>query len=324
MSYPEYDIDIDETVEDFTDDYEYQAYPSEKAQQQQYYGGELGAYGADPALGVSAEKMRIQELETQYGQVIEKYKAAMVEVNQFKNRKATEEEATNAKVKQLEERVTLIKNKAKEKIAEQDQVISEQNEKIGKYEEMLALLEMNCKQAILKFNEAQAEVTKREEMFQQHLAFKNRYDYTVSYLEEKSRKIQEDYKKIIQNLQEELAKQSGRKGLMKEITSKVGGASLADNRSRSSSPSCKSETSPPKRFKPEPLPTQLVTQTTLDLENTTESPADTSNNEQSESILEENVEEKLPKLRDVKITLAEAMDEFDNIDVKEETAKDHA
>ena len=38
MSYPEYDIDIDETVEDFTDDYEYQAYPSEKAQQQQYYG----------------------------------------------------------------------------------------------------------------------------------------------------------------------------------------------------------------------------------------------------------------------------------------------
>ena len=71
---------------------------------------------------------------------------------------------------------------------------------------MLALLEMNCKQAILKFNEAQAEVTKREEMFQQHLAFKNRYDYTVSYLEEKSRKIQEDYKKIIQNMQEELAK----------------------------------------------------------------------------------------------------------------------
>ena len=163
MSYPEYDIDIDETVEDFTDDYEYQAYPSEKAQQQQYYGGELGAYGADPALGVSADKMRIQELETQYGQVIEKYKAAMVEVNQFKNRKATEEEATNAKVKQLEERVTLIKNKAKEKIAEQDQVISEQNEKIGKYEEMLALLEMNCKQAILKFNGAQAEVTKREQ-----------------------------------------------------------------------------------------------------------------------------------------------------------------
>jgi len=333
MSYPEYDIDIDETVEDFTDDYEYQAYPSEKAQQQQqYYGGELGSYGVDPALGVSADKMRIQELETQYGQVIEKYKAAMVEVNQFKNRKATEEEATNAKVKQLEERVTLIKNKAKEKIAEQDQVISEQNEKIGKYEEMLALLEMNCKQAILKFNEAQAEVTKREEMFQQHLAFKNRYDYTVSYLEEKSRKIQEDYKKIIQNMQEEFAKQSGRKGgeeLMKEITSKVGGASLpgpADNRSRrGSSPRPSSETSPPKRLKPEPLPTRLAIHTTLDLENSTESPADTSNSEQSEeSKLEEKVEEKLPKLRDVKITLAEAMDEFENIDVKEGTAKDHA
>ena len=65
---------------------------------------------------------------------------------------------------------------------------------------------MNSKQAILKFTEAQAEVTKREEMFQQHLAFKNRYNYTVSYLEEKSWKIQEDYKKIIQNMQEELAK----------------------------------------------------------------------------------------------------------------------
>merc|ERR1712202_96646 len=111
---------------------------------------------------------------------------------------------TDERVNQLEERVKLIKTKAKEKIAEKDDLIAEQNEKLAKFEEMLGLLEVNCKQAVVKYNEAQVELAKKEETLQQHLSFKNRYDYKVNFLDEKCRKIKNEYEAKFRVMEEKL------------------------------------------------------------------------------------------------------------------------
>merc|ERR1712129_638693 len=100
--------------------------------------------------------------------------------------------------------VALIKTKAKERIAEKDSTIEEQNEKLKKFEEILALLEVNCKQAVVKYNDAQVELAKKEETLQQHLSFKNRYDYKVNFLDEKCRKQKNEYEIKIRKLEEKL------------------------------------------------------------------------------------------------------------------------
>merc|ERR1712096_408648 len=131
-------------------------------------------------------QQQIYALESKYTAGKSKYKEAKEEINQLKRKRETEPVASNTdeRVKQLEERVMLIKTKAKEKISEKDVIIAEQNDKLAKFEEMLGLLEVNCKQAVVKYNEAQVELAKKEETLQQHLSFKNRYDYKVNFLEE--------------------------------------------------------------------------------------------------------------------------------------------
>merc|ERR1712096_579194 len=111
---------------------------------------------------------------------------------------------TDEMVKQLEERVMLIKTKAKEKISEKDEIIAERNEKLAKFEEMLGLLEVNCKQAVVKYHGAQVELAKKEETLQQHLSFKNRYDYKVNFLDEKCRKIKNEYDVKLKKMEERL------------------------------------------------------------------------------------------------------------------------
>merc|ERR1711983_727234 len=81
----------------------------------------------------------------------------------------------------------------------------EQNEKLKKFEDILALLEVNCKQAVVKYNDAQVELAKKEETLQLHLSFKNRYDYKVNFLDEKCRKIQHDYEIKIRKMEERFA-----------------------------------------------------------------------------------------------------------------------
>merc|ERR1719466_245351 len=141
----------------------------------------------DDASNVGDYQQQIYALESKYTAVKSKYNEAKQEINQLKRKRETEPVASNTdeRVKQLEERVMLIKTKAKEKISEKDDIIAEQNEKLAKFEEMLGLLEVNCKQAVVKYNEAQVELAKKEETLQQHLSFKNRYDYMVNFLDEK-------------------------------------------------------------------------------------------------------------------------------------------
>merc|ERR1719508_252462 len=76
-------------------------------------------------------QQQINALESKYTAVKSKYKEAKQEINQLKRKRETEPVASNTdeRVKQLEERVMLIKTKAKEKIAEKDDIIAEQNEK---------------------------------------------------------------------------------------------------------------------------------------------------------------------------------------------------
>merc|ERR1719186_425079 len=133
----------------------------------------------DDGSNVGDYQQQIYALESKYTAVKSKYREAKQEINQLKRKRETEPVASNTdeRVKQLEERVMLIKTKAKEKIAEKDYIITEQNEKLAKFEEMLGLLEVICKQAVVKYNEAQVELAKKEETLQQHLSFKNRYDY---------------------------------------------------------------------------------------------------------------------------------------------------
>merc|ERR1712096_50443 len=151
-------------------------------------------------------RQQIYALESKYTAVKSKYKEAKQEINQLKRKRETKPVASNTDemVKQLEERVMLIKTKAKEKISEKDVIIAEQNDKLAKFEEMLGLLEVNCKQAVVKYNEAQVELAKKEETLQQHLSFKNRYDYKVNFLDEKCRKIKNEYEAKIKKMEDKL------------------------------------------------------------------------------------------------------------------------
>merc|ERR1712183_412559 len=160
----------------------------------------------DDVSNVGDYQQQIYALESKYTAVKSKYNEAKQEINQLKRKRETEPVASNTdeRVKQLEERVMLIKTKAKEKIAEKDDIIAEQNEKLAKFEEMLGLLEVNCKQAVVKYNEAQVELAKKEETLQQHLSFKNRYDYKVNFLDEKCRKIKNEYEAKLKKMEENL------------------------------------------------------------------------------------------------------------------------
>merc|ERR1712098_737572 len=72
------------------------------------------------------------------------------------------------------------------------------------YEEMLAMLEVNCKEAVVKFNDFQEQLAQKEEMIQKHAIFKNRYDYNVNFLTEKCQFITDQYEKRIQDLENRL------------------------------------------------------------------------------------------------------------------------
>merc|ERR1739838_444323 len=149
------------------------------------------------------EAKKMSGMESQLKEAMQRYSEAQAEIGRLKTRK-TEEGGAREKIKQLEERVTLIKNKAKEKIEEKDAMIVELNGKIKNYEEMLAMLEVNCKEAVVKFNGFQQELVKKEEIIQNHVSFKNRYDYTINYLTEKCQFITDNYEKKLKALEEKL------------------------------------------------------------------------------------------------------------------------
>ena len=148
----------------------------------------------------AADEKKIFELQTNCQEVTKRLNEAKQEIMRLKNRKS-DDTGAREKIKQLEERVTLIKTKAKEKIEEKDGIIAELNTKMKNYEEMLAMLEVNCKEAVVKFNDFQTEIARKEEIIQQHNAFKNRFEYTVNYLTEKCQFITDSYEKKIRALQ---------------------------------------------------------------------------------------------------------------------------
>ena len=149
------------------------------------------------------EAKKMSGMEAQLKEAMQRYTEAQAEIGRLKTRK-TEEGGAREKIKQLEDRVTLIKTKAKEKIEEKDAVIVDLNGKIKNYEEMLAMLEVNCKEAVVKFNDFQQELVKKEEIIQNHISFKNRYDYTINYLTEKCQFITDNYEKKLKALEEKL------------------------------------------------------------------------------------------------------------------------
>ena len=151
----------------------------------------------------SQDAKKMSGMEAQLKEAMQRYTEAQAEIGRLKTRK-TEEGGAREKIKQLEDRVTLIKTKAKEKIEEKDAVIVDLNGKIKNYEEMLAMLEVNCKEAVVKFNDFQQELVKKEEIIQNHVSFKNRYDYTINYLTEKCQFITDNYEKKLKALEEKL------------------------------------------------------------------------------------------------------------------------
>ena len=119
-----------------------QQHHQQQAQQQQ----RLKSFYENKA---AQDEKKILELDAQYRNVMEKYQASCKEIEILKSRKVKQEAGDDTgareKIKQLEDRVTLIKTKAKERIDENDATIKELNGKIKNYEEMLAMLEVNCK-----------------------------------------------------------------------------------------------------------------------------------------------------------------------------------
>merc|ERR1712043_118267 len=120
------------------------------------------------------DEMKIVSLEIQYKDLLTKHNSLAEQFSLVKDNRPTSERDS---VKQLQERVLLIKEKAKEKLTEKDETISELNEKIKNYEETLSV----------------AEIT-----------FKNRYDYTINYLNEKCQKVSDTYQRRIKELEEKL------------------------------------------------------------------------------------------------------------------------
>jgi len=170
-------------------------------QQQQQKQKELQAYYENKA---AADEKRILKLEAQYAEAKKRFNDARQEIATLKNRKTDDGGNARDKIKALEERVALIKTKAKEKIDEKEGMITELNGKIKNYEEMLAMLEVNCKEAVVKFNDFQEQLAQKEEVIQKHAIFKNRYDYTVNFLTEKCQFITDQYEKRIRDLENKL------------------------------------------------------------------------------------------------------------------------
>ena len=151
----------------------------------------------------AADEKKIFELTTNCQEVTKRLNEARQEIKQLKSRQS-EDTGSRDKIKQLEERVSLIKTKAKEKIEEKDGIIEELNTKMKNYEEMLAMLEVNCKEAVVKFNDFQQEIAKKEEIIQQQNAFKFRQEYTVNYLTEKCQYLSDTYEKKIRALESKI------------------------------------------------------------------------------------------------------------------------
>lgn len=152
----------------------------------------------------AADEMKIVSLETQYQELLSKHTALSQQFSLVKEKNTTSERDT---IKQLQERVLLIKEKAKEKLTEKDEAISDLNEKIKNYEEMLNVVEVNCKKAVVRLTEFQQEIAKKDEQLQEHLTFKNRYDYTINYLTEKCQKVSNSYQRRVKELEEKLRAQ---------------------------------------------------------------------------------------------------------------------
>merc|ERR1712025_260118 len=221
------DYEFDENVEDYSDDVDYEADEAEQettAHVNKKFKSENTERLLDTSVENSSESgsnsaaaetkddkkdvgVYASLLETKYSDIKTKYEEAQKEIADLKRKKDAAPIMINPdeRVKQLEDRVVLIKTKAKEKIAEKDAIIEEQNEKLKKFEDILALLEVNCKQAVVKYNDAQVELAKKEETLQLHLSFKNRYDYKVNFLDEKCRKMQHDYEIKIRKMEERFA-----------------------------------------------------------------------------------------------------------------------
>ena len=225
----EYALDEDVEIEEEDYDYEYdqpdvkqevevEALPQQQ-QQQQYHLQQQQQYHLQQQQQViqqqeqqlktyyeskaAADGQKILELQTNYEEATKRLSAAEQEITSLKNRKSKNNVARE-EIKKLEERVELIKSKAKEKIEEKDGIIGELSTKLKNYEEMLAVLEVQCKEAVVKFNAFQQEIAKKEEVILRQNAFKNRYDFTVNYLTEKCQYITDQYELRIKALEAKL------------------------------------------------------------------------------------------------------------------------
>jgi len=228
------DYEFDENVEDYSDDVDYEAEEVEQdivAHANKKFRPENTEKLLDTSFESSEQKrgsvvadikddkkdvgVYASLLETKYSDIKTKFEEAQREIAELKKKKDAPPIMINPdeRVKQLEDRVVLIKTKAKERIAEKDAIIEEQNEKLKKFEDILALLEVNCKQAVVKYNDAQVELAKKEEALQLHVSFKNRYDYKVNFLDEKCRKMQHDYENKIRKMEERFAAGGGSKSI---------------------------------------------------------------------------------------------------------------
>merc|ERR1712150_45201 len=190
----EYELDENIEIEDFGDVEEFFEDPAiqfMKTKQEPEY----------QQSSQQIQEMKIALLETQYKDLLTKHNSLAEQYSLVKDNRPTSERDS---VKQLQERVLLIKEKAKEKLCEKDETISELNEKIKNYEEMLNVVEVNCKKAVLKLTEFQQEIAKKDEQLQEHFSFKNRYDYTINFLNEKCQKVSDTYQRRIKELEEKL------------------------------------------------------------------------------------------------------------------------
>merc|ERR1719186_785970 len=272
-------------------------------------------------------QQQIDALESKYTAVKSKYKEAKQEINKLKRKRETEPVASNTdeRVNQLEERVKLIKTKAKEKIAEKDDIIAEQNEKLAKFEEMLGLLEVNCKQAVVKYNEAQVELAKKEETLQQHLSFKNRCDYKVNFLDEKCRKIKNEYEAKLKVMDEKLTiknPDSSKQEIKEEHKLKI--SKVAEPKVEKVVGQKKPSTLRIEKVDPEKKQPKLKNGLTIK-EVKAESKSQKEETKELSDEIEESAKEDpkqmMTNLPGVKITLTEAIDELDQIvDTEEQGA----
>ena len=357
------DFDFDESVEDYSDDYDYEGDEMEqditahKDKKLKADHKEPGGDLLDSSLDASVKNSTIEGpvkdekndmgvyaslLESKYNSVKSKYKEARQEINELKRKRNAEPNVGNPdeRVKQLEDRVVLIKTKAKERIAEKDALIAEQNEKLKKFEEILALLEVNCKQAVVKYNDAQVELAKKEETLQLHLSFKNRYDYKVNFLDEKCRKQKNDYEGKIRKLEEKLGIES--KEPQAEVhpefkVQKLNISKVSDIKVVKPVVTKKPKSLRIEKVEPEPKLPKVVKGLTIkevvspEEEESSESVEEPKNDEEPKVDEEEPVKEKVKtvssakeeakpivtSLPGVKITLTEAIDELDQLEFEE-------